>query len=65
MLKDMGPPSIRAKLFPDEPVQGRNRLRLLEQTGKVQVPYLIDPNIDIEMFESSDIMIYLNQTYAL
>jgi glutathione S-transferase len=65
MMKDMGPPGIRAKLFPDEPVQGRNRLRLLEQAGKVQVPYLIDPNTGIEMFESSDIMAYLNETYAL
>ena len=65
MMKDIGPPSMRATLFPDEPVQGRNRLQLLEQADKVQVPYLIDPNTSIEMFESSDIMIYLNQTYAL
>lgn len=65
MMKDMGPPRLRARLFPDEPVQGRNRLQLLEQTGKVQVPYLIDPNMSIEMFESSDIIVYLNETYAL
>ena len=64
IMKDIGPPSLRARLFPDEPVQGRNRLQLLEQTGKVQVPYLIDPNTSIEMFESSDIMVYLNETYA-
>jgi glutathione S-transferase len=65
MIKDIGPPSMRATLFPDEPVQGRNRLQLLEQADKVQVPYLIDPNTSIEMFESSDIMVYLNETYAL
>jgi glutathione S-transferase len=65
IMKDIGPPSLRATLFPDEPVQGRNRLQLLEQAGKVQVPYLIDPNTSIEIFESSDIMVYLNETYAL
>jgi glutathione S-transferase len=65
MIKDIGPPSIRAKLFPNEPVQGRNRLRLLAQAGKVQLPYLIDPNTGEEMFESNDIMAYLNKTYAL
>ena len=64
MIKDMGPPSVRATLFPDEPVQGRNRLQLLKQAGKVQVPYLIDPNTSTEMFESSDIMTYLVETYA-
>jgi glutathione S-transferase len=65
MIKDIGPPSIRAKLFPNEPVQGRNRLRLLARAGKVQLPYLIDPNTGEEMFESNDIMAYLNKTYAL
>jgi glutathione S-transferase len=64
MIKDMGPPSVRATLFPDEPVQGRNRLQLLKQAGKVQVPYFIDPNTSTEMFESSDIMTYLVETYA-
>jgi glutathione S-transferase len=64
MMKDMGPPSVRATLFPDEPVQGRNRLLLLKSAGQVQVPYLIDPNTDIEMFESKDIITYLNETYG-
>jgi glutathione S-transferase len=31
----------------------------------VQLPYLIDPNTGEEMFESNDIMAYLNKTYAL
>jgi glutathione S-transferase len=33
--------------------------------GKVQVPYLIDPNTEIEMFESADIIAYLESTYGL
>ena len=34
------------------------------RTGHVQVPYLIDPNTGTEMFESADIIRYLEQTYA-
>lgn len=64
LWKDMGPPQFRAKFFPDEPAQGRNRTALLKRAGKVQVPYLIDPNTDTELFESADILAYLNKTYA-
>jgi glutathione S-transferase len=64
MWRDIGPPQIRATLFPDLPVKGRNRLGLLERTGKVQVPYLIDPNTGVEMYESADIIDYLEQTYG-
>ncbi len=62
--EDMGPPEMRAKLFPDRPVIGRNRTELFERTGKVQLPYLIDPNTGTEMFESADICAYLDQTYG-
>lgn len=61
---DMGPPWVRKKFFPDVPIQGRNRLRLHERTGRLQVPYLIDPNTGAEMFESEDIKQYLLDTYA-
>lgn len=64
MLKDYGPPQIRKALFPNLPVKGRNRLALLERTGKVQVPYLIDPNTGVEMYESDAIKAYLMETYA-
>ncbi len=62
--EDMGPPEMRQKLFPDLAVEGRNRQRLLERTGRVQVPYLIDPNTGTEMFESARIIDYLETTYA-
>ena len=30
----------------------------------MMVPYLVDPNRDVAMFESADIAAYLNETYA-
>ena len=62
--EDVGPPQVRARFFPTLPVEGRNRLALLERAGRVQVPYLIDPNTGTEMFESDAILAYLDQTYA-
>jgi glutathione S-transferase len=62
--RDLGPPVIRATLFPGLPVTGRTRPALLDRAGKVQVPYLVDPNTDTEMFESEAIRAYLLQTYA-
>jgi len=64
MWKDIGPPSWRRTLFPKLPVEGRNRRALLERAGKVQVPYLIDPNTGASMFESADIRAYLLETYS-
>ena len=37
---------------------------LLELTGRRTVPYLIDPNTDVSMFESADIIDYLYDTYG-
>lgn len=62
--EDMGPPWVRRTFFPTMPVEGRNRTRLLERAGRVQVPYLIDPNTGVEMFESAEIRAYLERTYA-
>ena len=62
--QDLGPPSLRATLFPTLPVAGRNRVELLQRAGKVQVPYLVDPNTGTELFESDAIRDYLLATYA-
>ena len=35
-----------------------------KRSGKVMVPYLVDPNTDTQMFESADIVAYLERTYA-
>lgn len=63
--QDLGPPILRATLFPDLPVEGRTRKELLRRAGKVQVPYLVDPNTGTEMFESDAIRDYLARTYSL
>ena len=62
--RDLGPPVVRATLFPELPIAGRTRTELLERAGKVQVPYLVDPNTDVAMFESAAIRDYLVETYA-
>jgi glutathione S-transferase len=36
-----------------------------KMSGKMMVPYLVDPNTGKAMFESADIVKYLDQTYAL
>jgi glutathione S-transferase len=41
------------------------RKAFVERSGRMMVPYLVDPNTGIEMFESADIAAYLFDTYAL
>ena len=42
----------------------RSREAFAQRSGRMRVPYLIDPNTGSEMFESADIVRYLEQTYA-
>jgi glutathione S-transferase len=62
--KDMGPPIVRDKVHQSEKGTTRNRKVLAERTGHVQLPYLIDPNTGKEMYESTAILQYLEETYA-
>jgi len=41
------------------------REAFVKRSGKMQVPYLADPNTGTEMFESADIIAYLDRTYRL
>jgi glutathione S-transferase len=41
------------------------RQELLDKRGYFQVPYLEDPNTGVYLFESKDIIEYLEKTYAL
>ena len=41
-----------------------SRDAFVKRSGKMMVPYLIDPNTGTEMFESADIVRYLDRTYA-
>ncbi len=61
---DMGPPLVRDQLLKAPKDTGRNRKLLHERTGRVQFPYLIDPNTGTEMFESAAIVDYLETRYA-
>jgi glutathione S-transferase len=36
----------------------------IKRSGRMQVPYLVDPNKGVEMFESAEIIEYLRFTYA-
>lgn len=42
----------------------RNRGKLRERGGQIMVPYLVDPNTGAEMYESDDIVAYLDVTYG-
>ena len=42
-----------------------NRGAFVERSGRMRVPYLVDPNTGTAMFESAEIVRYLDQTYAL
>jgi len=42
-----------------------SRDAFVARSGKMQVPYLVDPNTGVEMFESAAIVAYLNETYAV
>tara|TARA_R110002072_G_scaffold4280_9_gene30278 strand:+ start:16984 stop:17739 length:756 start_codon:yes stop_codon:yes gene_type:complete len=60
---DMGPASFRFTLKPYQPIENTKRDTFFQKHGNVQVPFLIDPNTGEELFESTDIINYLNKTY--
>ena len=62
--KDMGPPGLRDNFHKAPKDTTRNRKVLFERTGRVQLPYLVDPNTGTEMYESADIIRYLETTYG-
>lgn len=41
------------------------RAEFVQRSGKMMVPYLVDPNTGEAMFESADIAAYLDATYAV
>jgi glutathione S-transferase len=41
-----------------------SRDAFVQRSGKMQVPFLVDPNTQVEMFESADIAKYLHATYG-
>ena len=61
---EMGPAVRRLAPGPYQPIAGSKRDHFLQTYGKVQIPFLIDPNQNVELFESSEIMLYLEKQYA-
>lgn len=61
---DLGPAKQRLHLGKYKPLEGSKREAFLNQHGRVQVPYLVDPNTGTSMFESERILAYLDKTYA-
>lgn len=63
-LADLGPSVRRLHFGEYKPLPGTKREAFLSQHGRVQVPFLVDPNTDTEMFESLNILKYLDDRYA-
>jgi glutathione S-transferase len=61
---DYMPPEYRAEYMHDYVPGTENRRKFLARAGKVQVPYLIDPNTGVAMFETRKIQEYLRKTYG-
>lgn len=64
-MRDWVPPPVRDALAIESGSELENRKNLLERAGRVAIPYLIDPNTGTEMFESADMIEYLEETYAV
>lgn len=62
--KEVGPATRRFVPNPYVPREGGKRHAFWQKHGRVQVPYLEDPNTGAAMFESGKIIDYLEQTYA-
>ena len=62
---DVGPSNFRMHLGEYKPIPNTKRSEFLAKHGNVQVPYLIDPNTGVDLFESAEILDYLNRTYAM
>jgi len=63
--QDMGPAVLRLKPGKYEPLAGGKREKMLsEMQGKMQVPYLVDPNTGVKLFESAQIVKYLKKQYG-
>jgi glutathione S-transferase len=63
--KEIGPAVRRIAPNPYVPREGGKRFAFHQKHGRVQVPYLEDPDTGAALFESAAIIDYLERTYAL
>lgn len=61
---DMGPAVMHFSLGKYKPLPNTKRAAFYAEHGNVQVPYLTDPNTGAALFQSKDILQYLEQRYA-
>ena len=61
---DWIPPRVRDAFGVRSEPQTLNRQKLLERAGRISVPYLVDPNCNVEMGESAAIIEHLQSTYG-
>ncbi|MBR5557999.1 MAG: glutathione S-transferase N-terminal domain-containing protein [Acinetobacter sp.] len=63
--QDMGPAVLRFKPGKYQALAGGKREKVMNVMGRdIQVPYLVDPNTGVKMFESAAIVKYLNKHYG-
>src|SRR5262245_60453609 len=55
---------LDARIHPCPKGGKRYRPKVAERGGKLQFPYLVDPNTGREMYESDDILQYIGSTYG-
>lgn len=55
---------LEAMIYPCPRKGTRFRSRVRERGGKEQFPFLVDPNHDVAMYESNDIVSYLFRVYG-
>ena len=55
---------LDARIYPCPKGGKRFRPRVKELGGKLQFPFLVDPNTGTKLYESADIVAYLRKTYA-
>ena len=58
------PPILRENKVQDYRPETENRRKLVARGGHMMVPYLVDPNTGVAMYESADIQAYLLKTYG-
>ncbi len=63
-VADLGPARQRLHFGEYRPLPGSKREAFLKAHGRVQVPFLVDPNTGTSLFESRRILDYLQRTYA-
>ena len=61
---DYYPPEIRYENMHNYMPGTENRRKFLERAGRIMMPYIVDPNTGVDMFQTKDIQEYLRETYG-